>query len=148
MRRISLMWVGLVVTFACAPLLAGETKKEASKAPPKPAAAKETTKGGVVNINTATKEELMLLPGIGKTTADAILAHRKEKGNFKTVDDLKNVKGIGDKKLAALKPYLTVTGKTTLKEKIAGTPPPKKKTTKEGTKAEPKKDETKKEGSG
>ncbi len=147
MRRISLLWVGLVVTFVGRPLLAGETKKEATKAPPKPTAVKEAVKG-VVNLNTATKEELMLLPGIGKTTAEAILAYRKEKGNFKTVDDLKNVKGIGDKKLAALKPYLTVTGKTTLKEKIAGTPPPKKKTDKEGTKAEPKKDETKKEGSG
>lgn len=147
MRRISLLWVGWVVTFACVPLLAGETKKEATKAPSKPAAAKEAGKG-VVNLNTATKEELMLLPGIGKTTADAILAYRKEKGNFKTVDDLKNVKGIGDKKLAALKPYLTVSGKTTLKEKIAGTPPPKKKTTTEGTKEEPKKEDTKKEGSG
>ncbi|MDW8367242.1 MAG: helix-hairpin-helix domain-containing protein [Abditibacteriales bacterium] len=147
MRRVSLVWVGLVMTFVCGPLLAGETKKEAPKASPKPAAAKEAGPG-VVNINTATKEELMLLPGIGKATAEAILAYRKEKGNFKTVDDLKNVKGIGDKKLAALKPYLTVTGKTTLKEKIAGTTPPKKKTTTEGTKEEPKKEETKKEGSG
>lgn len=134
--------------FVCGQLWAAETKKEASKAPPKPAAAKGAAKGGVVNINTASDKELELLPGIGKTTAAAILAHRKEKGNFKTVDDLKNVKGIGDKKLAALKPYLTVTGKTTLKEKIAGTPPPKKKTAKEGTKEEPKKDDTKKEGSG
>ena len=59
-----------------------------------------------VNINTADKETLVLLPGVGPATAEAILAYRKDNGNFKSVDELVKVKGIGDKSLAKLKPYL------------------------------------------
>ncbi len=59
-----------------------------------------------VNINTADKEQLTLLPGIGSVTAEAILAYRKANGNFKSIDELTKVKGIGDKTLEKLKPYL------------------------------------------
>jgi competence protein ComEA len=59
-----------------------------------------------VNINTADKETLILLPGIGPVAAEAILAYRKNNGNFKSVDELTKVKGIGDKTLEKLKPYL------------------------------------------
>ncbi len=59
-----------------------------------------------VNINTADKEMLILLPGIGPVAAEAILAYRKDNGNFKSVDELTKVKGIGDKTLEKLKPYL------------------------------------------
>ncbi|KPN72773.1 helix-hairpin-helix domain-containing protein, partial [Neisseria sp. 74A18] len=48
-----------------------------------------------VNINTATEEELKALPGIGPSKAAAIVAYRQHNGQFKSVDDLKNVKGIG-----------------------------------------------------
>ena len=47
-----------------------------------------------VNINTATKEELMALPGIGESKAEAIIAYRKQQGNFQTVEELKNISGI------------------------------------------------------
>ncbi|MEW5818146.1 MAG: helix-hairpin-helix domain-containing protein [Spirochaetota bacterium] len=50
-----------------------------------------------VNINTATVAELEALPGVGPSKAEAILQYRKEHGNFKTPEELKNVKGIGDK---------------------------------------------------
>lgn len=59
-----------------------------------------------VNINTADKEQLILLPGIGPATAEAILAYRKDNGNFKSIDELTKVKGIGDKTLVKLKPFL------------------------------------------
>lgn len=59
-----------------------------------------------VNINTADKKLLTQLPGIGPVTADSILAYRKANGEFKSIDELTKVKGIGDKTLAKLKPYL------------------------------------------
>ena len=61
-----------------------------------------------VNVNTATKSELMMLPGIGEATAERILLYREEQGKFKKPADLKNIKGIGDKKFEKLKPYIEV----------------------------------------
>jgi competence protein ComEA len=78
------------------------------------ASAAESPKlSGVVNVNTASLEELQLLPGIGETRARAILAARKERGSFKSLDELVEVKGIGETSLARLRPYLTLQGKTT-----------------------------------
>jgi competence protein ComEA len=68
---------------------------------------------GVVNVNTATVEELQLLPGIGETRARAIVAAREQRGGFKSVDELVAVKGIGEASLARLRPFLRVEGKTT-----------------------------------
>jgi competence protein ComEA len=62
-----------------------------------------------VNLNTATKEELIALPGIGPAKAQAILDYRAQHGGFKTVDELKDVKGIGAKRFEKLKADLTVT---------------------------------------
>jgi comEA protein len=59
-----------------------------------------------VDINSADKALLTALPGIGPVTADAILAYRQDNGKFKSIDELTKVKGIGDKTLAKLKPYL------------------------------------------
>jgi competence protein ComEA len=66
-----------------------------------------------VNINTASKEELETVNGIGPAKAQAIVDYRKKNGNFKTVDDLNNVPGFGDKSLAKLKGQVSVSGKTT-----------------------------------
>ena len=63
-----------------------------------------------IDINQATVKELTTLPGIGKKKAEAIVAHRNEKGKFKSVDDLKKVEGIGKKSLEKIKGYLTVEG--------------------------------------
>ena len=61
-----------------------------------------------VNINTATVDELSSLPGIGQAKAEAITTYRNQNGNFKTVQDITNVKGIGDKMLKKMKPEITV----------------------------------------
>lgn len=61
----------------------------------------------IVNINEATKAELMKLPGIGEKTAEKIIEYRKLNG-FKQVSDIMNVKGIGQKKYEKLKQYITL----------------------------------------
>ena len=61
-----------------------------------------------VNINTASARELEALPGIGEVIARRIIDYRNAHGPFQSVDELINVKGIGEKKLADLKPYATV----------------------------------------
>jgi competence protein ComEA len=66
---------------------------------------------GKININSATVEELTQLQKVGPKTAERIVAYRDANGPFKTVDDLKNVKGIGDKILELNKDRLTVSQK-------------------------------------
>ena len=72
-----------------------------------------------INVNTATAEELTSLQGIGKVKSQAIVEYREKNGPFKTVDQLKEVSGIGDKMLEQLRPYVTVgaepAGGTTVK---------------------------------
>lgn len=67
-----------------------------------------TAAAGAVNINTANATELDRLPGVGAATAAAIIAYRDKNGPFRTVDDLGKVSGIGDAKLAKIKPMATV----------------------------------------
>ena len=61
-----------------------------------------------ININTATQEELDSLPGIGPSTASKILEYRKEKGKFKTTEEIKEVSGIGESKYEKIKDKITV----------------------------------------
>ncbi len=60
-----------------------------------------------VNINTASKDLLMQLPGVGKATAEKIIEHRETQGPFKRIEDIMKVKGIGQKKFDKMKIYLT-----------------------------------------
>jgi competence protein ComEA len=62
-----------------------------------------------INLNTATMAQLEGLPGIGKATAERILEYRQKSGGFKKVEDLMNVRGIGEKSFLTLKPLVTVT---------------------------------------
>ncbi len=64
--------------------------------------------GIVININTASKEELIKLPGIGESMAEKVIQYRNEHNGFKKSEDIMKVKGIGKKKFEKLKPYITV----------------------------------------
>lgn len=68
----------------------------------------QSNNNGQIDINTATSEQLQLIPGIGQTIAQRIIDYRAENGNYQSVDDLLNVSGIGEKKLEQMKPYIKV----------------------------------------
>lgn len=68
---------------------------------------------GVVNVNTASVEELQVLPGVGEARARAIVELRKQRGGLKSLEDLREVKGIGDASLEKLRPFVAFDGKTT-----------------------------------
>jgi competence protein ComEA len=73
-----------------------------------PAGAASGAPPGPLDLNTATAEQLDALPGVGPATAEAILAYRQEKGRFRSVDELLEVRGIGEAKLASLRSKVTV----------------------------------------
>jgi competence ComEA-like helix-hairpin-helix protein len=83
------------------------------------------TTAGQVNINSASVEQLSLLPRIGPSVAQRIVDFRKENGPFKSVDDLMLVRGIGEKSLAGIRAYLSTSGETTLKTKVSSPRAPK-----------------------
>jgi competence protein ComEA len=91
---------GLVMLFASAGALQAAESKGGS--------------GVLVNINTASAEELQALPGIGAARADEIVTLRKTRGPFKTVDELLEVRGIGPAMLERMRPQVTLSGKTRL----------------------------------
>ncbi len=87
-RRLTLLFV------ACSLLLSGVALAQQQSA--------------MVNINTADEAALTSLPNVGSAKAKAIVAYRTQKGPFKSVDDLKDVPGIGDKTLQTLRDKITV----------------------------------------
>ena len=83
-----------------------------------PLAASAAAGAGTVNVNTASAEQLQLLPRIGPSVAQRILDYRKENGKFSSLDDLMLVRGIGEATFAQLKPYVSLSGETTLSQKV------------------------------
>ncbi|MCY7784006.1 MULTISPECIES: helix-hairpin-helix domain-containing protein [unclassified Bacillus (in: firmicutes)] len=65
-------------------------------------------KGSLVNINTATLEELQGISGVGPSKAEAIIAYREENGRFQTIEDITKVSGIGEKSFEKIKSSITV----------------------------------------
>ena len=66
-----------------------------------------STKQTIININSASQEELEKLPGIGPDIASRIIEYRQNKGQFTMLDNLRKVKGIGVKKLEAIREYIS-----------------------------------------
>lgn len=69
---------------------------------------KSNEKSGKININTATQADLETIDGIGPALAERIVEYRKQNGKFKNIEELKSVKGIGDKKFESIKEKITV----------------------------------------
>ena len=95
---------GSEVSATAPSLSAGSITKE-------PSTPTVTSHGSVVNINTASLEELDKLPGIGPSIAQQIIDYRMEHGAFNNIYELINVSGIGEKKLIAILDYITVEDK-------------------------------------
>ena len=101
---------------ATAPVASGATAKSASEIPfattesgaTSANASTDYLKANPVDLNRATQAELEALPGVGPKMAERILAYRAENGGFKSVDELDDVKGIGEKRMATLKPLVKV----------------------------------------
>ena len=72
---------------------------------------------GKINLNTATADQLMLLPSVGPAKAERILEWRKKNGGFKRVADLRRVKGFGYRTFKRLEPLLDIKGDTTLAQR-------------------------------
>ncbi len=91
------------------PLTAVDVARDsaARAAEPRPGSAKKSLPDAPVDLNTASREALMELPGIGEKTADAIIALRA-RSRFRRAEDLMNVKGIGQKKFEKIKQYIVV----------------------------------------
>lgn len=85
-----------------------ETKPAASSAASEADKPDSLLEGEVIDINTASAEDLQRLPGIGEKRAQAIVAYREEHGLFQSVDELDNVDGIGEGILSGLRDYATV----------------------------------------
>jgi competence protein ComEA len=73
------------------------------------ASAAKASASAPVNLNTATAAQLEALPGIGAKVAERIVEYRQKNGGFKKVEDLMNVRGVGEKSFLKLKPLITVT---------------------------------------
>lgn len=69
---------------------------------------KSSVPAGKINLNTASSAELDALPGIGTAYAQRIIEYRQSNGGFKSIDEIKNVKGIGDKTFDKLKDLITI----------------------------------------
>jgi competence protein ComEA len=78
---------------------------------------------GVVNINTASESQLMLLPRVGPSLAKKIVDYRSSNGEFKAPEELVMVPGVGDKTYELMAPYVAVKGETTLKDKAKAAAP-------------------------
>lgn len=68
----------------------------------------ETKKDGKISLNKATKEELMTIKGIGESKAESIIKYRKENGLFKSLEELKDISGIGNSIYDKIKDYLAL----------------------------------------
>ena len=90
-----------VTVFSSLPVLAGAIQEQTpgAAAPSRP----------LINLNTATLDQLETLPGIGRKTAERILDYRTKSGSFKRIEELMNVKGIGEKSFLKLKPLIVAT---------------------------------------
>ena len=104
-------WFMILAIVAIAALPAAAQQKAAGSSSRAASAKPAATPAAPVNLNTATQAQLEALPGIGRKVAQRILEYRQKNGSFKKVEDLMNVKGIGEKSFLKLKPVITISEK-------------------------------------
>ncbi len=98
----------LALTISTALLGHGLQAQKAAPRTPKPASA-PAGQTEAINLNTATAAQIATLPGIGLKTADLIVQYRTKNGGFKKIEEIMNVRGVGEKSFLKLKPRITVT---------------------------------------
>jgi competence protein ComEA len=103
MRRILVAIVILVTT-----VIAQSAVASPQAAKPASAAKAKATAASPVNLNSASVVQLQTLPGIGASAAQRIVDYRQKNGSFKKIEELMNVKGIGEKSFLKLKPLITI----------------------------------------
>jgi competence protein ComEA len=99
-NALPLLVVALIA--AMPPIVATAQTKEPARTPAKPAST------ATVNLNSATVADLETLPGIGAKTAARILEYRQKNGPFKKIEELMNIRGVGEKNFLKLKPQITI----------------------------------------
>jgi competence protein ComEA len=106
MRRLTFV-IGIFIAalVASGPVAQAQTPKAAKTSA---AARVRATPGAPVNLNAASLAQLQTLPGVGPSTAQRILDYRQKNGAFKKIEELMNVKGMGEKSFLKLKPLVTV----------------------------------------
>ena len=97
------------VAIVIATLIASPSSSWAQAAKGRGAAKAKATATDPINLNAATAAQLQTLPGVGASAAQRILDYRQKNGSFKKIEELMNVKGIGEKSFLKLKPLITVT---------------------------------------
>jgi competence protein ComEA len=95
--------VAVIMFVCCVGIVAAQPVLAANAAP-----ASSSEVANLLNVNDANPAALTTLPGIGKVTAERIVAYRTEHGPFKSVDELVQIKGIGQKVLAKIRPLVTI----------------------------------------
>jgi competence protein ComEA len=103
------LFVSFVICFVLAGTVALSAADQAAST------SKSASTATVVNLNTATATQIATLPGIGEKAAQRIIEYREKNGGFKKVEELMNVKGIGEKSFLKLKPLITVGDKPAAK---------------------------------
>ena len=111
LSKLLTVFIALILCGGLSMLISSSPAEHTTKA-----SRKKPALSGKVNLNTATLEQLEMLPRIGTKTAQSIIEYRTQNGLFEKAEDLIKVRGIGEKTVEELHDFITLVGTTTLKK--------------------------------